>query len=77
MLNFQQLRTNMSLGGSIKDGHRTKLSVLSPICDMSIFCSPSLSYRDKSQPQAGLKSNHERAGDGVFKDNFFNYFLKI
>lgn len=64
MLDFQQLQTNMSLEESSKDGHRTKLSVLDPICDMSIFSSLSPSYRGKSRPQAGLKSNHKGAGDG-------------
>lgn len=38
---------------------------------VSTFSSLNPSYRDRRQPQAGLKSKHKGAGTGVFKDLFF------
>lgn len=68
MLDLQQLQTNTSPEGTGKDGHRSDLSVLNPICEMFIFSSLSPSGRGRSQQQAGLKSDHEGAGIEVFTE---------
>ena len=76
MLDFQQLRTNLSPEGTCKNGHRSKLPVLNLTCEMSIFSGLSPAYRGWGQPQAGLKSKHKGARVRGFKEKYFYYFLK-